>query len=286
MFLAGDDPRRSLRVGELDEEMVFESRTGDVFVLGASSWRIEEISHDRVIVTPAPGQPGKMPFWHGDRPGRPREFGEAIGELSRTLAAAKPKDAVKRLQEEHGLDRRAAANLVAYLGEQAEATGEVPSDRTVVVERYRDEIGDWRVRALAVGARVHATWATRSWPAKGIVGASGGNCRSRDGLPAESGAARGSFTAGRDESRKRRRKPDRLALPARFRENAARALLLRGAIRAEQQLGRKQAVADLLAAPRGRVFQIHPRRSGSPARRLISGPGRDPRSKRPAESVS
>ena len=163
VFLAtGDaDARKSTRVGELDEEMVFESQPGDVFVLGASSWRIEEITHDRVMVSPAPGLPGKMPFWHGDRPGRPTEFGQAIGALARELAAAKPDAAAKRLREEHGLDARAATNLIAYLEEQREATGEVPSDRTIVVERYQDDIGDWRVCVLSPwGARVHAPWAT------------------------------------------------------------------------------------------------------------------------------
>jgi ATP-dependent Lhr-like helicase len=161
VFLAGDDSRRSLRVGELDEEMVFESQPGDVFVLGASSWRIDEITHDRVTVTPAPGIPGRMPFWHGDRPGRPPEFGLAIGELARELSAAKAGDAERRLREVHGLDPRAATNLVAYLREQRESTGEVPSDRTLVVERYVDEIGDWRVCILSPwGARVHAPWAT------------------------------------------------------------------------------------------------------------------------------
>ena len=161
VFLAGGDPRRSLRVGELDEEMVFESRPGDVFVLGASSWRIDEITHDRVLVTPAPGLPGKMPFWHGDRPGRPPEFGAAIGELARELSSAKGADAERRLRDGHGLDPRAATNLVAYLRDQREATGEVPSDRTLVVERFVDEIGDWRVCVLSpLGARVHAPWAT------------------------------------------------------------------------------------------------------------------------------
>ncbi len=161
VFLKGDDSRRSMRVGELDEEMVFESQPGDVFVLGASSWRIEEITHDRVMVSPAPGVPGKMPFWHGDRPGRPTEFGQAIGELARGLVSAKPDLAAKRLREEHGLDARAATNLIAYLEEQKEATGEVPSDRTIVVERYQDDIGDWRVCVLSPwGARVHAPWAT------------------------------------------------------------------------------------------------------------------------------
>ncbi len=161
VFLAGDESGKSRRVGELDEEMVFESRPGEVFLLGASSWRIDEITHDRVLVSPAPGEPGKMPFWHGDRPGRPPEFGRAIGELARTLTAAPRREAVRKLTEDHGLDRRAAANLRAYLDEQAEATGDVPSDRTIVVERYLDEVGDWRVCILSpFGARVHAPWAT------------------------------------------------------------------------------------------------------------------------------
>ena len=160
VFLAGDDPRKSRRVGELDEEMVFESRPGEVFLLGASSWRIEEITHDRVLVTPAPGQPGKMPFWHGDRPGRPPEFGRAIGQLARELAAVPREKAIERLTRAHSLDALAAANLVAYLAEQSAATGEVPSDRAIVVERYLDEIGDWRVCVLSpFGARVHAPWA-------------------------------------------------------------------------------------------------------------------------------
>ncbi|HEY6066955.1 MAG TPA: DEAD/DEAH box helicase, partial [Thermoanaerobaculia bacterium] len=161
VFLAGaDDSGKSRRVGELDEEMVFESRPGEVFLLGASSWRIEEITHDRVLVSPAPGEPGKMPFWHGDRPGRPPEFGRAIGELSRTYAEMPKREALQRLTRDHGLDRRAAANLRSYLDEQSEATGEVPSDRTIVVERYLDEVGDWRVCILSpFGARVHAPWA-------------------------------------------------------------------------------------------------------------------------------
>ena len=148
------------RVGELDEEMVFESRTGDVFVLGASSWRIEEITQDKVLVTPAPGEPGKMPFWHGDRPGRPLEFGMHVGKLSRELAKAPRARALERLRKD-GLDERAAANLVQYLHDQADVTGEVPSDETVIVERYLDEAGDWRVCVLTpFGARVHAPWAT------------------------------------------------------------------------------------------------------------------------------
>src|SRR5206468_371760 len=124
VFIAGSETPR--RVGELDEEMVFESRVGDIFVLGASSWRIEEITQDRVLVSPAPGQPGKMPFWHGDRPGRPLEFGLHVGKLSRELARAPKEKAVSRLREQHGLDETAANTLVQYLHDQADATGEVP----------------------------------------------------------------------------------------------------------------------------------------------------------------
>jgi ATP-dependent Lhr-like helicase len=134
------------RVGELDEEMVYESRPGETFLLGASTWRIEDITHERVIVTPAPGQPGKMPFWHGDRPGRPLELGRAVGAFVRELRRLPAEQATERLQERHGLDPLAAANLVQYLDEQGEAAGgAVPDDRTVVVERFKDEIGDSRV---------------------------------------------------------------------------------------------------------------------------------------------
>ncbi|HVE93162.1 MAG TPA: DEAD/DEAH box helicase, partial [Actinomycetota bacterium] len=146
------------RVGELDEEMVYESRPGEVFLLGASTWRIEDITHDRVIVSPAPGEPGKMPFWRGDRPGRPLELGRAMGTFVRTLRA-RP-DAEDWLRAEYSLDELASKNLVQYVGEQAEATGAVPDDRTIVVEKFRDEIGDWRVCILSpFGAQVHAPWA-------------------------------------------------------------------------------------------------------------------------------
>jgi ATP-dependent Lhr-like helicase len=148
------------RVGELDEEMVFESRAGEVFVLGASSWRITEITRDRVLVLPAPGEPGKMPFWRADRGARPLELGRAIGRLTRELASRPREDAVKRLQERHDLELRAAENLVAYLDEQREATGALPDDRTIVLERTRDEVGDWRLCLLGPwGGRVHAPWA-------------------------------------------------------------------------------------------------------------------------------
>jgi ATP-dependent Lhr-like helicase len=148
------------RVGELDEEMVYESRPGETFVLGASTWRIEDITFERVTVTPAPGVPGKMPFWHGDRPGRPLELGRALGAFVRELRDAGPEAAFERLRDHYRLDELAASNLVQYLDEQVEATGAVPDDRTVVVERFRDEIGDWRVCILSpFGTPVHAPWA-------------------------------------------------------------------------------------------------------------------------------
>ncbi len=162
VFLAASqrgDGRNSHRVGELDEEMVYESRVGDVFVLGASSWRIEEITADRVLVSPAPGQPGKLPFWHGDAPGRPAELGRALGAYCRELSEAGEQDAAARLRAD-GLDELAAANLVRYLTAQREATGYVPDDRTLVMERFRDELGDWRlVLHSPFGAQVHAPWA-------------------------------------------------------------------------------------------------------------------------------
>ncbi len=148
------------RVGELDEEMVFETHPGDVFLLGASSWRVVEITHDRVLVVPAPGEPGRMPFWRGEGPGRPREFGAAIGALARRLVRLDADEARRQLTEDFGLDRRAAFNLLKYLREQVEATGELPSDRALVVECFLDEVGDWRVVILSpFGTRVHAPWA-------------------------------------------------------------------------------------------------------------------------------
>ncbi len=162
VFLAGGDAEgKTVRVGELDEEMVFESRQGDIFLLGASSWRIEEITQNQVLVSPAPGQPGRMPFWHGDRPGRPIDFGKAIGKLARELQAMPTQDAVERLEHAHGLDALAAENLVRYLADQVEATAVLPSDRHIVVERFRDEIGDWVVTVMTpFGTPVHAPWAT------------------------------------------------------------------------------------------------------------------------------
>ena len=148
------------RVGELDEEMVYEARAGQTFMLGASTWRIEEITRDRVLVSPAPGVPGAIPFWKGEGPGRPYELGEQIGKASRELAAMPEKKALERLTKDHSLDEQAARNLLTFLSDQQAATGAVPSDRTVVIERFKDEIGDWRVCILTpFGARVHAPWA-------------------------------------------------------------------------------------------------------------------------------
>ena len=156
VFLVGD---KGSRVGELDEEMVYESRVGDVFLLGSSAWRIEDITHDRVLVTPAPGQPGRMPYWHGDAPGRPVELGRALGAFLRELSAGTPEEAGNRLAAA-GLDDNAAANLLAYLAEQREATGTLPDDRTILVERFRDELGDWRLAIHSpFGAQVNQPWA-------------------------------------------------------------------------------------------------------------------------------
>ena len=156
VFLVGE---RSSRVGELDEEMVYESRVGDVFTLGSTSWRIEDITHDRVVVVPAPGQPGRLPFWKGDAPGRPVELGRALGGFVRELQRLDEAGARQRLTE-IGLDEWAAANTLAYLAEQRDATGYVPDDRTIVVERFRDELGDWRIAVHSpFGAQVHAPWA-------------------------------------------------------------------------------------------------------------------------------
>lgn len=162
VFLAGaerESTRGGLRVGELDEEMVYESRVGDTFTLGSSTWRIEEITPDRVLVSPAPGRPGRLPFWKGDSLGRPAELGRAVGAWLRETAAL-PEDEAGVRARDAGLDDWATDNLLAYLREQRAATGHLPDDRTIVVERFRDEIGDWRVVVHSpFGARVHAPWA-------------------------------------------------------------------------------------------------------------------------------
>ena len=159
VFLAGAEKGHG-RVGELDEEMVFETAVGDAFVLGASTWRVEDITRDRVIVSPAPGEPGKMPFWKADSASRPVEFGETIGALARELAALAPAKARTRLTSAYALDALAAQNLVQYLADQKDATDSVPDDRTVVIERVRDELGDWLACVLTpLGGRVIAPWA-------------------------------------------------------------------------------------------------------------------------------
>jgi ATP-dependent Lhr-like helicase len=154
-----DERGHGSRVGELDEEMVYESRVGDVFLLGTSSWKVEDITHDRVIVTPAPGQAARMPFWHGDAPGRPLELGRAQGKFVREIASAGEQDARARANAA-GLDEWATDNLLAYLAEQKSATKHVPDDKTIVVERFRDELGDWRIVVHSpFGAQVNGPWA-------------------------------------------------------------------------------------------------------------------------------
>ena len=156
VFLVGE---KQSRVGELDEEMVYESRVGDVFTLGTTSWRIEDITHDRVLVAPAPGQPGRLPFWTGDTLGRPAELGEAIGAFTREISAMTHEQAITRATSA-GLDEWAANNLVALIEEQREVTNAVPHDQQLVVERFRDELGDWRLVVHSpFGTPVHAPWA-------------------------------------------------------------------------------------------------------------------------------
>ena len=148
------------RVGELDEEMVHESSPGQTFTLGATTWRIQEITRDRVIVEPAPGEAGRLPFWKGEGPGRPLELGRALGAFTREVIALEAGSALEQLQSEYFLDDKAALNLYNYLSDQLDATGTVPTDRDITIERFRDELGDWRVCILTpFGARVHAPWA-------------------------------------------------------------------------------------------------------------------------------
>ncbi len=223
------------KVGELDEEMVFESRPGETFVLGATTWRIVDITPSQVVVVPAPGEPGKIAFWHGDAPARPVELGRRLGRLTRELLAADPDQAQARLRERAGLDELAARNLLAYLREQAAATGAVPDDRTVVVERFKDEVGDWRVCILTpFGDRVHAPWAMAlQWTLEQRHGSTVHAIHTDDGLALrlpdadrpldlqdlllEPEEVEGLITA---------QLPGTALFASRFRENAARALLL------------------------------------------------------------
>jgi ATP-dependent Lhr-like helicase len=219
------------RVGELDEEMVYEARPGQTFLLGATTWRIEEITRDRVIVTPAPGLPGAVPFWKGDGVGRPKELGEAIGAFSRWAAEQQP----EVLERDYDLDRRAAVNLVEFLREQQAATRVVPSDRAIVIERFRDEIGDWRLCVLTpFGGRVHAAWGLAlSARIREEVGLESDAIWSDDGiivhLP-DAEEAPGAELVLIDPDELEDRVVAELAgsalFGARFRENAARALLI------------------------------------------------------------
>ncbi len=195
VFLAGERAK-PVRVGELDEEMVFESKPGETFILGASTWRIEEITHDRVLVSPAPGDPGKMPFWHGDRAGRPMEFGRRIGALVRGLREMPRALAVTTLVKDHDLEAGAAENLMRYLADQEIATTLVPDDRNIVIERVRDELGDWRVCVLTpFGSRIHTPWAMA---ATAKIRASGGPIRGDD---VERGRVRAAVSRGGRSSR-------------------------------------------------------------------------------------
>jgi len=259
VFLSGHDTvRGASRVGELDEEMVFESRVGETFVLGASSWRIDEITHDRVLVSPAPGEPGKMPFWKGDRAGRPLELGLAIGRLMHDLIRLTPAAAIHRLTRDHDLDVRAAENLLEYLRDQIAVTRVLPDATTILIERVRDELGDWRICVLSPrGGRVHAPWAM----------AAVANIRQQTGMEVQTLWGDDGFVVRFPDVD---RPPEAsLLLPdpeevqalvvrqlgatalfaAKFRENAARSLLLpkrRPGMRAPLWQQRKRA-ADLLA---------------------------------------
>jgi ATP-dependent Lhr-like helicase len=222
------------RVGELDEEMVYEARPGQTFLLGATTWRIEEIGRDRVIVTPAPGLPGAVPFWKGDNVGRPKELGEAIGAFARWAVEQSP----ERLERDYDLDERAARNLVDFLREQEAATRVVPSDRAIVIERFRDEIGDWRVCILSpFGGRVHAAWGLAlSARIRDDLGLESDAIWSDDGIIVHLPDA--DEPGGRDLIELVMIEPDELEdrvvaelassalFGARFRENAGRALLI------------------------------------------------------------
>jgi ATP-dependent Lhr-like helicase len=257
VYLAGAEKGKA-RVGELDEEMVFESKSGETFVLGASTWRIEEITHDRVLVSPAPGQPGKMPFWKGDAAERPVQFGAQIGKLIRTLRASGREKALQRLGTDFGLDADASANLMQYIDDQIEAVNVIPDDKTIVIERCRDELGDWRVCVLSpFGGRVHAPWAMAAVAKiRNELGLDVESMWSDDGFvlrfpEADEVPPAGSVLPGSDEieSLVVRQLGSTSLFAAHFRENASRALLLprrRPGQRAPLWQQRKRA-SDLLA---------------------------------------
>ena len=237
-LVSGDEERGPKRVGELDEEMVYESRAGEVITLGASSWRIEEITHDAVRVSPAPGQPARLPFWHGDRMGRPYALGVQTGAFTRALSSLDATDSATARQqlEQLGLDTWAVDNLLAYLREQRESTGAVPSDTRMIVERHRDELGDWRVVLHSpLGYRVHAPWALAVRARiEERYGVDASVMASDDGLilrlPAMEDVPPGAdlflFDPDELEAIVTERVGDSALFASRFRENAARALLL------------------------------------------------------------
>ena len=246
VFMEGEAGTPGRRVGELDEEMVYELRAGmhgDVIILGASSWRVLEIGHDRVTVSPAPGVPGKLPFWKGDAVGRPIELGRAlgafVGEIEGDLDRG-PRGreaAAQRLKDFHDLDDRAAENLLSYLEDERESTGALPTDKRVVVERFRDELGDWRLTLLTpFGGRVHAPWSLAIearladrlgmevqtiWSDDGIA------IRLPEGEGSVDGIEELLFPAAEDvEDLVVGQVANSALFASRFRENAARALLL------------------------------------------------------------
>ena len=237
-LVTGDEERGPKRVGELDEEMVYESRAGEVITLGASSWRIEEITHDAVRVSPAPGQPARLPFWHGDRMGRPYALGVQTGAFTRALSSLDATDstAARQQLEQLGLDTWAVDNLLAYLREQRESTGAVPSDTRMIVERHRDELGDWRVVLHSpLGYGVHAPWALAVRARiEERYGVDASVMASDDGLilrlPAMEDVPPGAdlflFDPDELEAIVTERVGDSALFASRFRENAARALLL------------------------------------------------------------
>ena len=237
-LVSGDEERGPKRVGELDEEMVYESRAGEVITLGASSWRIEEITHDAVRVSPAPGQPARLPFWHGDRMGRPYALGVQTGAFTRALSSLDAIDsaAARQQLEQLGLDTWAVDNLLAYLREQRESTGAVPSDTRMIVERHRDELGDWRVVLHSpLGYGVHAPWALAVRARiEERYGVDASVMASDDGLilrlPAMEDVPPGAdlflFDPDELEAIVTERVGDSALFASRFRENAARALLL------------------------------------------------------------
>jgi ATP-dependent Lhr-like helicase len=239
VFLAG--ATRGARVGELDEEMVFESRQGDTIILGASTWRIEEISHNQVTVSPAPGEPGRMPFWKGEAAGRPAEFGRKIGEMTRELVRLPRPVAFTKLVEEHSLDANAAENLLKYLEDQSAATVRIPSDEDIVIEICRDEMGDRRVCVLTpFGTPIHAPWCM----------AVTAKLRAERGLEVESMWSDDGFVLRVPDSDETIRSDDLLPTPAEFKE-----LVLR-------QLGSTSLFAAKFREAAGRALLLPKRRPG------------------------